>query len=276
MPKPTTSLTYLSQQSLLPTTGTSADLQQLDAAITERAFFCAQVDRADVLQRAKDLTARMLNPDADGPGDKITAPAFRREMRALLTDVGYQLNPEGELVDITSTKRLNLIAEMNASEARGYGQFEAANNPAVLSAFPAQELFRLQSRRVPRHWLDKWLDAGGKLYSGRMIALKDDPIWTKRMESGGFNRFGRPWPPFDFNSGMWVKPVPRGLAVRLGVCSKTTTPKQQKRTYNATLQQACRPLSPVLQNLLKKQLGRLITIDAAGTVHFNAAAEAAL
>lgn len=34
-----------------------------------------------------------------------------------------------------------------------------------------------------------------------MVALKTSPIWVE------LSRFGYPYPPFDFNSGMWVRPV---------------------------------------------------------------------
>ena len=34
-----------------------------------------------------------------------------------------------------------------------------------------------------------------------MVALKEDPVWTR------ISRFGQPWPPFDFNSGMGVEDV---------------------------------------------------------------------
>ncbi len=247
-------------------------LQQLSPDITERAFFSATVDKADILARWQDLAGRMVDPSADGPGQKVTKTVFREQARALLGSMGYTISPDGDLTDITSTKRLNLVSTMNTQEAQGYSQFVQANDTAILSAFPAQELFRLQNRKVPRDWLAKWDAAGGTLYGGRMIAMKDDPIWSKRLEAGGFNRFGRPFPPFDFNSGMWIKPVTRGEAVRLGVCSKDEIPKQQKRSYNTDLQQSCKPLSPALKKTLLDRMGDLIRITG-GVVHFVGAAK---
>lgn len=55
------------------------------------------------------------------------------------------------------------------------------------------------------------MEAGGKLYDGRMIALRNDPIWR------GISRFGSPVPPFDFNSGMGLEEVNRFEAEALGV-----------------------------------------------------------
>lgn len=64
---------------------------------------------------------------------------------------------------------------------------------------------------VPRPWRERWKEAGGKLYDGRMIALRNDPIWRK------ISRFGSPVPPFDFNSGMGLEEVNRFEAEALGV-----------------------------------------------------------
>ena len=60
-------------------------------------------------------------------------------------------------------------------------------------------------------WRERWKESGGKLYDGRMIALRNDPIWRK------ISRFGSPVPPFDFNSGMGLEEVNRFEAEALGV-----------------------------------------------------------
>ena len=252
---------HTERKEIMPTTARSRELELLSPDIRERAFFSATVDKADILQRAKDLTIRMLNPDADGPGMKIGKAGFREGMRQLLGSMGYALTPDGLLTDITSTKRLNLIATMNTQEAQAYGQFTGAQQPAVLSAFPAQELFRLQSRKEPRDWMERWVASGGRLYAGRMIAMKDSPVWS------GISAFGRPYPPFDFNSGMWTRGITRGEAVRLGVCEPDDVPAPDPRTYNADVQQACKPLSTGLHAALKERLGNAVRIDADGVVH---------
>ena len=41
----------------------------------------------------------------------------------------------------------------------------------------------------------------GVARGGQMVALKTSPISVE------LSRFGYPYPPFDFNSGMWVRPV---------------------------------------------------------------------
>lgn len=68
---------------------------------------------------------------------------------------------------------------------------------------------------------------GGKLTDGRMIARKDDPIWT------AISAFGRPYPPFDYNSGMITREIFRGEAERLKVIKRSDIIKAQNRTLNA-------------------------------------------
>lgn len=44
-----------------------------------------------------------------------------------------------------------------------------------------------------------------------MVALKSDSVWTN------LSRFGRPYPPFDYGSGMGVEDVDREEAIELGL-----------------------------------------------------------
>ena len=68
-------------------------------------------------------------------------------------------------------------------------------DPAILLHWPAMELrfFHALSAEKQRLWTTKWLAAGGQIYDGRMIALKNDPIWramtnAKRLK-GEAHRF---------------------------------------------------------------------------------------
>ena len=79
------------------------------------------------------------------------------------------------------------------------------------AAFPAYELLRAEPRKMPRNWPAIWQQKGGTLYQGRMIAPKTDPIWTR------ISRFGLPYPPFDYNSGMDIFSVSRSECLALGV-----------------------------------------------------------
>ena len=185
---------------------------RIQAGLRDRAFFSAKVEEARILHAARQMCAEV----ADG---KRSASEFRRDMRALLSKMGY---PEGDgsLKDLYSERRLDVLRETNVRQARGYVQHLEATTRGALMAFPAQELVRIYDREKPRNWESRWAAAGGKFYGGRMIALKGDPIWT------AISRFGTPWPPFDFKSGMGVEDIDFETAMELGVMAEDDPPPE--------------------------------------------------
>lgn len=203
----------------VPPTATTALLSALPAAVRDQAFFSATVGNADVLQGAYSRIARILRPEGAAPGASMDAARARVELRQILAATGYAPEPgkEGTLQDLYSERRLNLIVNHNTAAARGRGQWAQTQSPAILDQWPCQELFRAEARRQERNWPIRWQAAGGTLYGDRMIARKDSPIW------GAISRFGTPWPPFDFGSGMRVRDVPRGIAESLGVIAPNET-----------------------------------------------------
>ncbi|MDD5679385.1 MAG: hypothetical protein PHW60_15565, partial [Kiritimatiellae bacterium] len=118
----------------------------------------------------------------------------------------------GTIKDLSSDARLNLIIRMQTEMALGLGKFIQSQDPAALDAAPAQELYRLEARNAQRNWPSIWQTAGGQFYGGgRMIALKNDPVWTEISD------FGQPYPPFKYGSGMWTRDILRPEAEALGV-----------------------------------------------------------
>lgn len=223
----------LLKKKLMPTRMSTATLDGVAAGIKRASMFSARVNNATFLQRASDLIARIVEPQAGGGGrasymDQATA---RMILKDYLKSISYQppatrlTGAAEQMTDLSSDPRLNLIIKTNVRMAQGFGQHQQANDPDVLDAYPAQELVRQGWRKVPRDWLKRWQDAGGTLYGGRMIARKDDPIWTK------ISRFGNPYPPFDFNSGMSVRPVGRRLAIQYGVIAKGDSVSPTKVTF---------------------------------------------
>ncbi len=99
----------------------------------------------------------------------------------------------------------------------------------MLDEFPAQELFRAEGRKIPRDWMQRWRLAGGQTGDAigtgwtitadeRLIALKNHPIWALLGSSKLFqDGLDQPWPPFAFNSGMWVRDVDRDTAESIGL-----------------------------------------------------------
>lgn len=210
---------------LMPTTLRTKFVDQIPAELRERAFFSAGVTNAGFLQSASDKIDELL-------AGKVDRATKRTELKQLLASMGYKPaeGEEGTLTDLSSDTRLNLILDTNLQMAQGYGGWAQGQDPSVLDQWPAQELVRVIQSKVPRDWESRWEDAGGKFYDGRMIALKDDPIWTE------ISRFDTPYPPFDFNSGMDVADVDRDEAIDLGLIDRDTQIAPQTRGFNQGLE----------------------------------------
>jgi len=210
---------------ILPTDFRTALLQQIPAELRERAFFSAGVTNAQFLEEASKKIDALL----DGKTDRAT---MRLELKQLLDSLGY-VSPEGEegtLTDLASDDRLNLILDTNLEMAQGYGGWKQGQDPAVLDTWPAQELIRVIDSQEKRDWASRWADAGGQFYGGRMIALKNDPIWV------AISRFGLPYPPFDFNSGMDVADIDRDEAIEIGLIERDAKITPQDRGFNEGLE----------------------------------------
>lgn len=195
----------------LPTDASSAELSRLPVAIRQQALFSARLNTLGPLAQIGSDIHGILS----GTRDESEA---RRDIRAALRAAGYQppAGTEGGLLDHTSKTRLDLIINQNVRAARGYGKWAADMDPVSLDLWPAQELIRIMARRNPRgDWKRRWTEAGGRLYGGRMIALKTDPVWIN------LNRFGVPYPPYDYGSGMGVMDIDRDQAVKLGLIGET-------------------------------------------------------
>ena len=207
----------------------TAQWAQMPLELRERAFFSAGVGNAKILSAMRDKIGEHLNM-VRSSGAYVDRESFIADMKAFLESQGCKLGG-GNLTDITSRQRLKLIFDMNVEEAREYSRYVRDQNVTRLNMFPAFELERKEQRVNKRDWLARWKAAGGKFYGGRMIALKTDPIWLK------ISRFGRPWAPFDFNSGMGQTDIPRSECVKLGLIGEKErlTPKPVDFNQGASL-----------------------------------------
>lgn len=195
-------------------------------ALRQRAFFSAKVEEARILEAARRMCAEV----AEG---LRSASEFRRDMRALLARMGHPRKDgrDDDLTDLYAERRLDVLRETNVRQARGWAQHVEGTTEGALAAFPAQELVRVYERENPRDWETRWAQAGGRFHQGRMVALKGDPVWT------AISRFGTPWPPFDFNSGMGVEDIDAEEAVELGVLAGDDPPPAPDDTdFNAGLE----------------------------------------
>jgi hypothetical protein len=224
---------------LMPTAAGSAEIAQLAPAIRERAFFSAKVEDANFLAQADRLIGGIVSPSSaigsvPGRASPFNAIEARAAMQDYLKSVGYSVDPAkaGGLQDLSSNTRLDLILKMNTDMAQGAGQFTVQNDPDILDAFPCLELYRLESRKEERNWNSRWVRAGGRLFGGRMIATKDDPIWEE------ISAFGNAYPPYDYNSGMWTREIDRGEAEDLGVIKRSTVVQPQTLSFNKGVESA--------------------------------------
>jgi hypothetical protein len=144
-------------------------------------------------------------------------PTTRLRIRAALTSNGkvpyFEIKGVRQELD---AEWLDLVVHTNTSFACGYHSFAQSVDPEMLDAYPARELVHIKGGTEPYDWKARWTAAGGKLFDGRMIALKSDPIWLKISD------FGHPHPPFAFGSGMDMVDVSRVEAVELGLTNWRT------------------------------------------------------
>ncbi len=187
----------------------SSQWNQIQAGLRNRAFFSSRIAAVNILAAMRKEAAEYAQGETD-------LSKIRMEFREKLKTLKYSPKPgeEGTIHDLFSQARIDVIVKTNVAQARGYMQFAEGMSPGAFAAFPAQEFTRVAHRRNKRaDWPERWAKAGGKTYGGRMIALKDDPVWVN------LSVFGNPFPPFDWGSGMGVMDVDRKTAIQLGLVS---------------------------------------------------------
>ena len=154
---------------------------------------------------------------------------FVLEMQDLAAQLGMRPQSKedgrGSLTDPGSRRRLELIFDVQTGLAQGKARWLADVDPDVVKAYPAFEFVRLSPRDKWRDWPQRWKAAGlpdpvltGGDYGMRMIALKSDPNWSK------LSRFGLPFPPLDFQSGMGLKSIGRREALQAGLIKQGQAP----------------------------------------------------
>lgn len=193
------------QKALVASNIDSRQWNSIQAGLRDRAFFSSRVAQANILDALRKRTAEY----SDG---HTSISEIRKRMRQDLETMHYtpEAGTEGTIKDLYSKARLDVIIKQNVASARGFIRWAEGNEPGAYAAFPAQEFKRVHPRKHGRpDWPERWAKAGGKFYGGRMIALKDDPVWTN------LSIFGTPYPPFDWGSGMGVRDIDRKTAIEL-------------------------------------------------------------
>lgn len=243
-------------RSILPTNMSSEMLSQLPRQVRERAVFSAGVQNTDFLARVAQAVDDMVS-------GKIDRGSERTQLRLLAESF--------DMKKLTADSRLNLILDTQTRMSNGFGNFIEGQEPTVLFAWPAQDLYRAEDRKEPRDWPARWAYAGGQFYpgdsdypEGRMIALKNDPIWEE------ISAFGLPYAPFDYNSGMDLKDVSRDECVDIGLISEDETEEPEERGLNKGLQASVGGLigRAALGFALGEFLGSMAKVGEDGIVKF--------
>ena len=223
------------RKGLLPTTLTSAEIADLSQQLKQRAVFSARMNSADVLQVLQENLEAIVSNLRDDRGVYRSIPEAKAQLREAMFDAGVRIAPVGTkpIKDFYSDTRRDLMIRTSVLDTLGFGQHVAAQDSAMLFTAPAQELVRFSEPKggdaAKRDWIERWnaaRDEAGEEGStdpdeagGRMVALKNHPIWQALGDGAGDydDTLGNPWPPFAFNSGMGVIPVTRADAVALGI-----------------------------------------------------------
>jgi hypothetical protein len=254
---------HFGEKSAVASTLRTKDWAKVPAEISDRSFFSAGVEDARFLATAQEkiLNALKLQREKVKNGEAfVDRSSFIGDMRKLALPLSDSPNPFADqgITNIASRARLGLIFDMQVQSAQGFASYKIGTDPDLLDAFPAQELVRDEQRKQPRDWLARWVDAGGPVKNlGRMAALKTDPVWAK------LSRFGTPWPPFDFGSGMGLRDLSRSEAEDLGLIARDAEVQQPKQTYfNEGLSATVADLPGTFLNVLKKVFGSNVELSS--------------
>lgn len=210
---------YIAQKIPMPSGMSAADWELIAPKIRERAFFSARVEEERIINELKRQVLALVKGE-------ISPSEFRRDMRSYLARIGYDPGDDaGTVKDLYTQKRLDLILETNRRMARGCFQRMQTTTEDALAEFPADRLVRAYHRNFPRDWDTRWNEAAqlvnyeGVYRGNDKIALKSSPIWS------AISRFGLPYPPFDYNSGMSVLGVSIDECLAIGLVKPDDPPQ---------------------------------------------------
>jgi len=245
-------------KAILPTRLGSAEIRAgIAADIRRRAIFSARTFEEPYLGLIREVAAKV----AGGRMDDATA---RMRLQQWLDSSGYAPGPgmKGSLLDRSSARRINLILDTQRTMAANVANIQAETD-ASLDLFPAHELVRFGTRRVPRDdWHLRWKSAGeacggeGASQGGRMMARKDSPVWQALGDgAGGFtDTLGNPYPPFAFGSSMDWMPVDRRTAEAEGITGTPARPRATLGPGENEIAEALKKFGPSFTADLLKEL----------------------
>jgi hypothetical protein len=195
----------------------TADWAKAPEEIVSRSFFSAGVESGRFLSEARSGISAALDLSVDQYGRMPDREKFIADLRGVALRLGLGTpDKPNDLKNLAGARRLGIIWDMNVNSANGRARRASGLSKGALFAAPAQELVRGRSAMKARDWKARWEAAGAEVgWEGalrtRFVALKTSPIWVE------LSRFGTPWAPFDFGSGMILRNISRDQAVSLGL-----------------------------------------------------------
>lgn len=168
-----------------------------------------------VLVRAKH-TVEQSTPAVAGEVEKFVEKlvAGKTDHASARFDLMLALRQKGFWKLSCDEDWLNRVLDLNFSLRCGWRSYDDGLHSAILDQWPAQEFYRAFLWPSQREWLRRWTDSGGRIYDGKMIALKDDGVWHALSD------FGFPFPPFALGSGMSVRDIDRNTAMKVGLIDR--------------------------------------------------------
>lgn len=213
---------------------TAAQMEMIANDYAERAFFVSGVEPGIILSDFEDKAEKVAS-------GALSYEEAQQAIRETLRRQGYRppATGQGGIRDLSSWVRIQVVMETNAAMARGYRNWYNWTQDEDTAAF---KFYRSQGREDPRYWAERWNRARAGLEEEATEAVSSGFI---RGETVGYalaasdiwirlSRFGTPYPPFDYLSGMNIAPIGAEEARAAGLDVSRVRPAPA--SFNATLE----------------------------------------
>ena len=139
--------------------------------------------------------------------DADSRPYYDEDARDTWT-AAQRKSYDNSVQHIDSLARLRLIFRTQAEMGAGWSQWAAGYDELPLKANPGWRFYRRPGAKTKR--------ADHVLHENQ-VRLKTDLAYWRARNNPDFGGFDNPFPPFGYNSFMWLAPVSRAECERLGL-----------------------------------------------------------
>lgn len=252
---------YIGRKTPIASKLRTAQWEAVPVELVERAQFSAGVESVRVVAAIQEkLMARVAQAReqlANGKQAFVDRSSFIGDLRRIAQEEGLDDGTQS-LLNIASRRRLGLIYDFQMDSAAGYARSKTDTDADMMAVIPAWRLARVADRDQPRpdgFWQERWASAGERTgWDGAIrfpaIAWKTSRIWA------ALSRFGTPWPPFDFGSGIGVEDVEIAEAEAAGL--RAPAAPQDAKPFNGGLEAAA---DPDMARFLERVFGDQVKIE---------------